>query len=389
MGMDRRLVALMAVACGATVANLYYAQPLLPAIAAAFDVPEAAAAILVTVSQLAYAVGLLFIVPLGDLLDRHRLVPGLLAVCSLALAGAAAAPGIVALAAALGLVALASVVAQVLLPFASTLAAPGERGHTVGVVMSGLLIGILLARTLAGLLAAIGTWRLPFAVAAVTTVVLAVLLERALPRVPRATSLPYGRLLLSIGALVRAEPALRLRMVFGACGLAGFSLAWTTLAFLLAGPPFHYGEATIGLFGLAGVAGAVGARRLGRLHDRGFGRRATGAVLAAIVLGWALLLLGRHSAPLLLAGLAVLDFGVQGQNVLSQGVIYALGASTASRVTTAYVSANFAGGALGSALGSLAWSGGGWTAVCAAGAGLGLLALAAWVGAVALRAPGA
>jgi predicted MFS family arabinose efflux permease len=164
-------------------------------------------------------------------------------------------------------------------------------------------------------------------------------------------------------------------MVFGACGLAGFSLAWTTLAFLLAAPPFEYGEGTIGLFGLAGLAGAIGARKLGRLHDRGLGGPATTAVLVAILLSWGLLLLGARSVPLIVAGMMLLDFGVQGQNVLSQGVIYGLGSENAGRVTTAYVTANFIGGALGSAVGSLAWSAAGWPAVCAVGVGLAAVAL--------------
>jgi predicted MFS family arabinose efflux permease len=168
-------------------------------------------------------------------------------------------------------------------------------------------------------------------------------------------------------------------MLFGACGYAGFSLVWTTLTFLLSDPPFDFGESTIGLFGLVGLGGAIAAMRMGRLHDRGHGRIATGAVLAAILLSWPILYLGRESVPAIILGLVLLDFGVQAQNVLSQGVIYALGRETTGRVTTAYVTSNFVGGAIGSASGAVAWSAGGWLPVCAVGFAIAATALLAWL----------
>lgn len=376
---DRKLIALLAVGCGATVANLYYAQPLLSAIADQFDVSDGTAGLLVTVSQVAYGLGLVFLAPLSDLVDRRKLVATLLTITCLASAGAAAAPGFALLALAIGVAAATSVVAQVLVPFAATLAPEGERGQVVGMVMSGLLSGVLLARTLAGLVAGVAGWRTVFALAAVGMAVLALALWRAMPRLRPSTDLRYGALLASIGALIRKEPVLRRRMLFGACGYAGFSLVWTTLTFLLSDPPFDYGESTIGLFGLVGLAGAVAAMRMGRLHDRGHGRIATGAVLAAILLSWPILYLGRESVPLIILGLVLLDFGVQAQNVLSQGVIYALGRQTTGRVTTAYVTSNFVGGAIGSASGAIAWSAGGWLPVCAVGFGIAATALLAWL----------
>jgi predicted MFS family arabinose efflux permease len=376
---DRKLIALLAIGCGATVANLYYAQPLLEAIAGQFGVSDGTAGLLVTVSQVAYGLGLVFLAPLSDLVDRRKLVTVLLAITCLASVGAAAAPGIAILALAIGIASATSVVAQVLVPFASTLAPEGERGQVVGMVMSGLLSGILLARTLSGLVAGLAGWRTVFALAAVAMAVLAIALWRALPERRPATDLRYGALLASIGALIRREPVLRRRMVFGACGFGGFSLVWTTLTFLLSGPPFDFGESTIGLFGLAGLAGAVAAMRMGRLHDRGHGRVATGAVLAAILLSWPIFYLGRHSVPAIVLGLMLLDFGVQGQNVLSQGAIYALGRQTTGRVTTAYVTSNFTGGAIGSAAGAIAWSAGGWPAVCAVGFAIAATALLAWL----------
>jgi predicted MFS family arabinose efflux permease len=376
---DRRLIALLAIGCGATVANLYYAQPLLSAIADQFDVSDGTAGLLVTVSQIAYGLGLVFLAPLSDLVDRRKLVAILLAIACLGSAGAAAAPGFAVLALAIAVAAATSVVAQVLIPFASTLAPEGERGQVVGLVMSGLLSGVLLARTLAGLIAGIWDWRTVFALAAVGMAALAVALWRAMPERRPSTDLRYGALLASVGALIGREPVLRRRMLFGACGFAGFSLVWTTLTFLLSDPPFNFGESAIGLFGLVGLAGALAAMRMGKLHDRGFGRIATGAVLAAILLSWPVLYLGRESVPLILLGLALLDFGVQGQNVLSQGAIYALGRETTGRVTTAYVTANFVGGSIGSAAGAIAWSAGGWLPVCAVGFAIAATALLAWL----------
>jgi predicted MFS family arabinose efflux permease len=378
-GISRALVILLAVACGATVANLYYAQPLLSDIAQAFGVSDGAAGLLVTVSQIGYAIGLVFLVPLGDLVDRRPLVVRLLLLCALALGLTAAAPSFALLAVGLGIAAVASVVVQVLVPFASILAPPQERGRVVGLVVSGLLSGILLARTVSGIVAGLLDWRAPFVVAAGLMVVLALALWRALPTVRPAVAMPYRDLLASIGRLVRTEPQLRRRMAYGACGFAGFSVVWTTVAFLLSGPPFHYGSITIGLFGLAGLLGAVGASPVGRLADRGLGRAITGGCLVLVLAGWLVLGLARHTVAGVVIGLILLDFGVQGANVVSQHVIYGLGPENASRVTTAWVTGNFAGGAVGSAAGSLAWDAGGWTAVCVVGGAIGLIALALWL----------
>jgi predicted MFS family arabinose efflux permease len=375
----RKIVLLLAVGCGVTVANLYYAQPLLDTIGNHFGVSDGTAGLLVTVSQIFYGLGLVFLAPLSDLVDRRKLVAALLAVSCVGMAGAAAAPQFAILALAIGVAAATSVVAQILIPFASTLAPEGERGHVVGMVMSGLLSGVLLARTFAGLLAGVAGWRSVFALAGVAMAVLGVALWRAMPARGPSTSLPYRELLGSVASLIRREAVLRRRMVYGACGFGGFSLVWTTLSFLLSDPPFNFGEAEIGLFGLAGLTGAVAAMKMGRLHDRGHSRVATGVVLAAVLLSWPIFLLGRGSVPLILLGLVVLDFGVQGQNVLSQGAIYALGKETTGRVTTAYVTSNFAGGAVGSAAGSIAWSAGGWTAVCGVGIAFAAIAMLAWL----------
>jgi predicted MFS family arabinose efflux permease len=212
LGLPTRLVVLLAVACGATVANIYYAQPLLDTIAQALDISSGTAGLLITATQAGYVVGLLFVVPLGDLLERRKLVSRLLLIDALALVVACAAPSFAVLAAALACVGVTSVAAQVLVPFASSLAREEERGRVVGRVMSGLLLGILLARTVSGLAAEIGGWRLIYGLAAAAMLTLALVLRRALPLVEPPEQLPYGRLLASVGTLIREEPGLRHRM---------------------------------------------------------------------------------------------------------------------------------------------------------------------------------
>jgi predicted MFS family arabinose efflux permease len=347
-------------------------------IARDLHVSSGAAGLLVTASQVGYAAGLVFLVPLGDLLDRRRMVWRLLLVTAAGMVVAALAPSFAVLALAIAVVGVTAVVAQVLVPLAGTLAADHERGKVVGSVMSGLLLGILLARTASGLIAAATSWRTVFVLGAAAMVAIAVVLRRALPPTPPETDLPYGAALRSVVALVRDEPLLRRRMLYGATGMASFSVLWTAIAFLLSGAPFHYGEGTIGLFGLAGLAGAIAAQGAGRLADRGHTHAATGVFLVAIGAAWVLLALGDDSVALLIAGIIVLDLGIQGQHILNQNTIYVLAPDARSRVTTAYMTSNFAFGALGSAGASVAWSAGGWGAVSALGLGLAAVALLGW-----------
>jgi predicted MFS family arabinose efflux permease len=378
-GVSRPLVILLAIATGASVANLYYAQPLLHAISQTLHTSSSTTALLVTASQIGYAVGLVLLVPLGDLVDRRNMLCRMLVVAAIALAGAAVAPSLGVLAIVIAIAGLTSTVAQVLVPFASLLATEEERGKVVGQVMSGLLTGILLARTVSGLVAAISSWRVVFAFAAVGMVVLAVALWRALPDVKPTSTTTYPRLLMSVLTLVREEPLLRVRMIYGALGFASFSVLWTTLALLLSRAPFNYSPAVIGLFGLAGMAGAVTAQAAGHAADRGGTAIATGLFLLAVAIGWGLIALGSTSAVLLLVGIAVLDLGIQGQQILNQTVIYALRPEARSRITCAYMAGNFAVGAVSSAGAAAVWNAGHWGAVCALGGGLSGLALLVWL----------
>src|SRR5690348_8517318 len=376
---SRRLVLLLAVTCGAAVANLYYAQPLLHTLAQTFSVSDSTAGLLVTASQIGYAIGLAFLVPLGDLLERRRLIVAVLLVCGLGQAVAAAAPEFGVFALAVGVVGISSAVAQIIVPMSSSLAADHERGRVVGTVMSGLLIGILTARTASGILAGLLGWRAVFVIATGVMVALAATLRWALPKVPPTESLPYRSLLRSVGRLVAQEPVLRQRMAVGAAVMGCFSALWTSIAFLLSGPPYNYGNTAIGLFGLAGIAGAAIAPVAGRLADRGKGRLATSAGLLILLASWGLLLLGGHSVVLLVAGIVALDLGAQGVHISNQSAIYALHAGARSRITTAYMLAYFAGAAAMSAAASILYGSDGWTGVCVLGAGVAAAGLVVWV----------
>ena len=376
--LTRGLTLLFAVACGASVANLYYAQPLLEKIASAFGVSSATAGLIITASQLGYATGLVLIVPLADLVHRRRLVTGLLLLSTVSLAASAAAPSFAVFAAAIGVVGVSSVVAQTLVPFASALAGPDDRGAAVGTVMSGLLIGILVARTFSGVVAQAAGWRTVYVVAAAGMLTLAGVLWRRLPDVPPSAQVPYRRLLASIVTLVREEPVLRIRMVYGLCGMITFTALWTSLTFLLSRSPYGYSEATIGFFGLAGLIGAGAAQASGRLADRGHTRAATGVFLSLVLLSWGLLALGSSSLVALIAGILLIDLGVQGQHILNQSTIYALRPEARARLTTAYMTTNFLFGAAGSAISAAAWSAGGWHAVCGFGAAVAAVALGVW-----------
>ncbi len=376
--MSRVLVALLALTSGLSAANLWYITPLLNEVAADFGASQASAGLLVTAVQGGYVVGLALLVPLGDLFERRALITRVMVGTALAAAACALAPSMAWLGAALVALGVTACVAQIVVPLSSVLAAPQERGQVVGTVMGGLLIGVLLARTVSGLVAAAAGWRAVFVFAALSMLALGVVLRRALPRVESTERLGYGALLRSVLTLVGAEPVLRQRMALGACVMACFSMLWTSIAFLLGDPPFGYGEGIIGLFGLLGVAGAAVAPVAGRLADRSGARAVTTVFLLVLLTGWGLLALGKTALVPLMAGIVVLDAGVQGTHISNQAAIYALAPELRSRLTTAYMVAYFLGGTVGTLLGTLAFGVGGWEAVCAVGAAIMLIAVALW-----------
>jgi predicted MFS family arabinose efflux permease len=375
---SRRLVVLMAVAGGASVANLYYAQPLLDVIARSLGVSIETAGLIVTFTQIGYLGGILALVPRGDMVERRRYVPRVMLIAAVALAGTAAAPSLPVIAVALVVVGVTSVGAQLLIPFAATLARDDERGTVMGIVMSGVLLGVLLARTVSGLIAEVGGWRLVFAIAAALMLVLAVVLRRALPWHTPTERMDQRGLWHSIARLVASEPLLRRRMLLSFLGFANFTILWTSLTFLLSDPPFGYAEGTIGLFGLLGIGGATAAQLAGKVIDRGLVHVLTGIALAGIVVARLILTQAGDSLTILLAGMVLFDICQQSSLVCHQNVVLYLRDEARGRATTAQVSSAFVGGAIGSATAAGTYAAGGWQLVNGLAGGLAVLALAAW-----------
>ena len=356
----------MAVATGVAVASNYYAQPLLPAMGRALHLSPRTSGLVVTVAQVGYALGLALLTPLGDVVERRRLVTVLCLGTAAALCWMGVSPAWWSLLPAALAVGGLSVVVQVLVPFAASLATDATRGRVVGTVMSGLLVGILLARTAAGVLAGAGGWRTVYFVSAGAMVVLAGVLHRYLPTWRERTGLGYARSVASVLTLLREEPVLRLRSLYGMLSFGTFSVLWTSMAFLLA-HRYHYSTAVIGLFGLAGAGGALTASVAGRFSDRGWARPTTVATGALLVASWLALWAGSSSIAWFVVGVVVLDVGAQGLHITNQGEIYRLRPEARSRLTAAYMVIYFAGGALGSVLSASLYEALGWDGVCLAG----------------------
>lgn len=374
-GLSARLLLLMSVATGLAVAGNYYAQPLLSTIATDLGLGTAAATGIVTTAQLSYGAGLLLLVPLADLLERRRLIVVLMLLAAAGLATSALATGHSGLIFGTMIAGVCSVVAQVLVPFAATLAPPGEQGRSVGFVMSGLLLGILLARVVAGGISSLYGWRMVYVFGAVTMAMCAVGLARSLPRYREDAGLGYARLLLSVLALFLQEPILRLRALLGMLSFAVFSLFWTPLAFLLKAPPYGYSDAAIGLFGLAGAAGALAANGAGRLADQGKGGLGTWTGLLGLLVAWIPLAFAQVSLVALSAGVLILDLAVQLVHVSNQNAIYALRPQARSRLNSGYMTCYFLGGAGGSWLATTIYPIAGWHGVVIAGVSLAALGI--------------
>ncbi len=374
--MSRALVVLIAVATGAIVANLYYAQPLLHQVAQTFRSGPGPTSAVITASQVGYAFGLLLIVPLGDLHPRRSLSTRLFLLAAVALVACALAPELWFFAFASVLVGVASVAGQVMIPFAADLAPEERRGRVVARIMTGLLMGILLARTVSGLVSQAAGWRAIYWLSAALMVCFALVLSRLLPTEGPRPHQSYPALVGSSLRLLTTEPILRRRAWHGACAFAAFSVLWTTLAFLLSGSPYHYSNAVIGLFGLVGAAGILAANLAGKLADSERTRVTTvvaGALVAgSFVIAWA----GRTSLAALIVGIVVLDMGTQGMQITNQAVIYSLRPDARSRINSAYMVCYFIGGAVGSVTAGAVYATHGWTGVCFLGAGFGVLTLA-------------
>ncbi|MFE7389029.1 MFS transporter [Streptomyces sp. NPDC057582] len=380
--LGRGLVLLMAVAAGLSAAGNYFAQPLLDVIEVNLHIGVTAAGLIVTAAQGGYALGLILLVPLGDVMERRKLAVGLFALTALFLLLTAGAPTGPLLIVGTALTALTSVGAQVVVPFAATLAAPAERGRIVGLVMSGVLLGGLVGRLASGALSELGGWRTAYWVNALLMAAMAVLLHRHLPRLPRSDDtapMGYAGLLRSTLSLLRTEPLLRRRSAVAALSMASYSVQLTALTFLLTRAPYNWNAAAIGLFGLVGVIGVVGMNVAARLSDRGRVQAVSGASAALLALSWLLLLAGESSLLWLALGVVSLNVAQQAALNSSQNVIYALRPEARNRINSGFMTLFFLGGAAGAALASVVWSRAGWTGICVLGGSLAAGSFVLWV----------
>lgn len=374
------LIFILAAACGIIAANLYYAQPLIGSIGSTIGLSSGAAALIVTLTQVGYGIGLLFIVPLGDILENRKLILSSLLLTAAVLTIAAVIKSAILFLTASLVIGVGSVAAQILVPYAAHLSPEAERGRNVGNVMSGLLLGIMLARPISSLVAEYMGWRAIYFISAALIFALALVLAKALPARKPSTTKAYPALLYSMLHLLKATPALRRRAIYHACVFGTFSLFWTTVPLVLTSPPFHFTQNEVALFALVGVMGAIVAPAAGRMADRGWVRPATGWALAIVIFSGLLPLLVPTSSalavPILVVAAILLDMGVTANMVLGQRVIFSLGAEFRSRLNGLYMAIFFLGGAMGSAAGGWAYATGGWEAALLIGIALPAIAMA-------------
>ncbi|WP_445667662.1 MFS transporter [Paenibacillus sp. FSL H7-0714] len=377
---SRNVALLFSVACGIVVANIYYAQPLLDAISNEFGISHSFVGLVITITQIFYALGLLLLVPLGDLLNRRWLIAGQMLLSVLALIVVGTATSSIVLFVGIAAVGFLAVVTQTLVAFAATLAAPAERGRVVGVVTSGIVIGILLARTFAGVLMDLAGWRSVYLVSAVLTLIMACVLFRVLPHYEhKRESLSYLQLIRSMFTLFAQERTLRIRASLGMMIFTAFSILWTSLVLPLSAPPFSLSHTAIGAFGLAGVAGALAAARAGRLADRGLGQKTTGVALILLLISWLPISYVQHSLIALIVGIILLDLAVQAVHVTNQSMILTLRPEARSRLTAGYMIFYSIGSATGSIASTSVYVYFGWNGVSLLGAIVSALALLFWL----------
>ncbi|WP_345949092.1 MFS transporter [Mucilaginibacter sp. PAMB04274] len=365
----------MTLATGLVVANIYYNQPLLGDIATSFHISNGEAGQLAMFTQIGYATGLLFIIPLADMFRRKRLmlVDFAFVVASLLLAASAQQVWVLALSS--FFIGLTSVIPQILVAMGAHLANPQERGKKIGFIMSGLLIGILLSRTVSGFVGEHFGWRAMFYIAAGLMLVMWLLIALVVPEVEPDYKGSYSSLMQSLVSITRQEPKLRLAAFRGALCFACFSAFWTTLVFLLREPPFNQGSAVAGAFGLIGAFGALAASFIGRLSDKADTNRLITYTLILVLASFVLFAVFSHSLAGLVIGVILMDMGVQATHISNQAIIFSLNANARNRINTVYMVSYFVGGSAGTFLAAKIWGSYHWTGVCAIGITLSAIAL--------------
>lgn len=363
----RSTVFILAIACGLSIANVYYNQPLLADIGRSLNISVQEVGFIPTLTQVGYAFGLLLLVPLGDKLERRKLIVCMLGLLILALIGAATSANLFWLSISSFILGFCSIVAHIIIPLVAQMTDPKERGQVIGTLVSGLILSVLLARTFSGGIGQYFGWRAVYLIAAGLMVVVAFVLVRQIPASRPSSTMSYLQLMQSLVHLVRQQPVLReasfnIALIFGS-----FNAFWATLVFMLESPPYHYNSQVAGLFGLVGISGAIITPTIGRLADK-WGSRilvgvATSLALSAFVILW---IAGTHLMGLII-GVLILDIAMNTGYIANQIRVYNLIPNAESRLNTVYMVTNYSGGALGSFLGTYSWARWQWNGVCSLG----------------------
>ena len=363
---DKSLLWLMAVACGLCAGANYYCQPLIHSIQQYFNVPESQVALTVTFAQVSYALGLLFIVPVGDIVNKTKFIPLLMFLAAIGLFLCAFAVNLPMLWLGTVIVGLFSVAAQVLIPLAAMAVKPEKTGEVLGFLMSGLLVGLLLSTSLAGLLSNLFNWKLIYVVSAVLMLILAFLLKAKLPSIP-VFKMSYANIFKSMVLLLKEEPRLGLRALVGGFAFAAMSILFSTIAVLLTSSPFNLSDVLVGVVTLIGVFGALATAKIGKIADQGHTQSLTWIGLFVLAISWLFFYWGGQYLFSYIIGYGVISLGLTIVHTSNQNIIFRLRPDSKSRINAIYMTAYFIGGACGSALGVYSWHHGGWSMTCLAG----------------------
>ena len=363
---DKSLLWLMAVACGLCAGANYYCQPLIHSIQQYFNVPESQVALTVTFAQVSYALGLLFIVPVGDIVNKTKFIPLLMFLAAIGLFLCAFAVNLPMLWLGTVIVGLFSVAAQVLIPLAAMAVKPEKTGEVLGFLMSGLLVGLLLSTSLAGLLSNLFNWKLIYVVSAVLMLILAFLLKAKLPSIP-VFKMSYANIFKSMAVLLKEEPRLGLRALVGGFAFAAMSILFSTIAVLLTSSPFNLSDVLVGVVTLIGVFGALSTAKIGKIADQGHTQSLTWIGLFVLAISWLFFYWGGQYLFSYIIGYGVISLGLTIVHTSNQNIIFRLRPDSKSRINAIYMTAYFIGGACGSALGVYSWHHGGWSMTCLAG----------------------